>query len=253
MHANVYLPGFWNLGFCSLKAFISFPEWNASTLHPVPCDSLREACFVWNWILILCLCPASKAAKLVWLFSRVLLPFHFPLTRRLKFHSEHRRRSFDFPHKHFDHWSSRACGEVKHPACTLGQLKRGPCQPTLKKIKPIGIKGLLQFGVLATFLCKVVCPKLCTFISVERHSCTLDITPPRYQSMYSQSERNFGNIKKKKIKSAYRIYSELYCKLSSCCPVNVSMCRCCPQIKEIKWADVGGWTGQGGSLLGTKR
>uniref|UniRef100_A0A8C2CYC7 Phosphofructokinase, platelet a n=1 Tax=Cyprinus carpio TaxID=7962 RepID=A0A8C2CYC7_CYPCA len=25
------------------------------------------------------------------------------------------------------------------------------------------------------------------------------------------------------------------------------------QIKEIKWADVGGWTGQGGSLLGTKR
>lgn len=26
-----------------------------------------------------------------------------------------------------------------------------------------------------------------------------------------------------------------------------------PQIKEIKWGDVGGWTGQGGSLLGTKR
>ncbi|XP_010777358.1 ATP-dependent 6-phosphofructokinase, platelet type-like isoform X1 [Notothenia coriiceps] len=26
-----------------------------------------------------------------------------------------------------------------------------------------------------------------------------------------------------------------------------------PQIREIKWADVGGWTGQGGSLLGTKR
>ncbi|KAL6098096.1 pfkp [Pungitius sinensis] len=25
------------------------------------------------------------------------------------------------------------------------------------------------------------------------------------------------------------------------------------QIKEIKWADVGGWTGQGGTLLGTKR
>ncbi|XP_060949910.1 ATP-dependent 6-phosphofructokinase, platelet type isoform X1 [Limanda limanda] len=25
------------------------------------------------------------------------------------------------------------------------------------------------------------------------------------------------------------------------------------QIREIKWADVGGWTGQGGSLLGTKR
>ncbi|XP_061614295.1 ATP-dependent 6-phosphofructokinase, platelet type isoform X1 [Phyllopteryx taeniolatus] len=25
------------------------------------------------------------------------------------------------------------------------------------------------------------------------------------------------------------------------------------QIKEIKWSDVGGWTGQGGSLLGTKR
>nr|XP_029482534.1 ATP-dependent 6-phosphofructokinase, platelet type-like isoform X2 [Oncorhynchus nerka] len=25
------------------------------------------------------------------------------------------------------------------------------------------------------------------------------------------------------------------------------------QIKEVKWADVGGWTGQGGSLLGTKR
>ncbi|GAA6077632.1 ATP-dependent 6-phosphofructokinase, platelet type isoform X1, partial [Tachysurus ichikawai] len=25
------------------------------------------------------------------------------------------------------------------------------------------------------------------------------------------------------------------------------------QIKEIKWGDVGGWTGQGGSLLGTKR
>lgn len=30
-------------------------------------------------------------------------------------------------------------------------------------------------------------------------------------------------------------------------------CCCRPQIKEIKWADVGGWTGQGGSLLGTKR
>ncbi|XP_041816862.1 ATP-dependent 6-phosphofructokinase, platelet type isoform X6 [Chelmon rostratus] len=28
---------------------------------------------------------------------------------------------------------------------------------------------------------------------------------------------------------------------------------CKGQIKEIKWADVGGWTGQGGSLLGTKR
>uniref|UniRef100_A0A3P8X271 6-phosphofructokinase n=1 Tax=Cynoglossus semilaevis TaxID=244447 RepID=A0A3P8X271_CYNSE len=26
-----------------------------------------------------------------------------------------------------------------------------------------------------------------------------------------------------------------------------------PNIKEIKWGDVGGWTGQGGSLLGTKR
>ena len=25
------------------------------------------------------------------------------------------------------------------------------------------------------------------------------------------------------------------------------------QIKEIGWADVGGWTGQGGSILGTKR
>lgn len=25
------------------------------------------------------------------------------------------------------------------------------------------------------------------------------------------------------------------------------------QIREIKWGDVGGWTGQGGSLLGTKR
>lgn len=77
VHANIHLFGFWNLSFCSLKAFISFPEWNASKLHPVPCDSLREACFVWNWILILCLCPASKAAKLVWLFSRVLSPFTF--------------------------------------------------------------------------------------------------------------------------------------------------------------------------------
>ncbi|KAM9331604.1 ATP-dependent 6-phosphofructokinase, platelet type isoform 1-T1 [Pholidichthys leucotaenia] len=28
---------------------------------------------------------------------------------------------------------------------------------------------------------------------------------------------------------------------------------CKGQIKEIKWGDVGGWTGQGGSLLGTKR
>lgn len=28
---------------------------------------------------------------------------------------------------------------------------------------------------------------------------------------------------------------------------------CAPQVKEIGWGDVGGWTGQGGSILGTKR
>lgn len=36
------------------------------------------------------------------------------------------------------------------------------------------------------------------------------------------------------------------------CMVVYSVCGF-HQIKEIKWGDVGGWTGQGGSLLGTKR
>lgn len=164
--------------------------------------------------------------------------FHFALTQRLKFHSERRRHSLDFLHKHFDHWSSRACGEVD-PACTLVSWNRAV--PTnSKKIKPIGIMGLLQFGVLATFYGRSFVQN-CAHLFQQKDILALWILYHQdIKVCINKVRETSGILNNPKFKRAYRIYSELYCQLSSCCSLTFQCVAVVLRLRRLNgpmWGD----------------